>query len=120
MNRIKELRQQHHMTQEELGIHLGVGQTTVSAWELGRNEPKGEHLYWMARMYNVSIEYLLGFEDIKENKAMLVKWWDESGMHSTTSVYRIQSTAKYIELYSTSGKFLAGFPINCRFQVFWF
>lgn len=62
-NRIGELRREHGMNQRELGIALGVGQTTVSAWETGKNEPDNEVMHKMAQMFRVSIGFLAGYED---------------------------------------------------------
>lgn len=62
-NRIGELRREHGMNQRELGIALGVGQTTVSAWETGKNEPDNEAMHKMAEIFRVSIGYLAGYEN---------------------------------------------------------
>lgn len=62
-NRIGELRREHGMNQKELGIRLGVGQTTVSAWETGKNEPDNEAMHKMAEIFRVSIGYLAGYEN---------------------------------------------------------
>ena len=54
-NRIAVLRKEQGMNQKELGMKLGVGQTTVSAWETGKNEPDAESLHKMARLFRVSL-----------------------------------------------------------------
>lgn len=60
-NRIKMTREAMGLTQKELGKALGVSQATVSAWEVGRNEPDYKVLRDIARMLNCSIEYLMGY-----------------------------------------------------------
>lgn len=60
-NRIKSMRKAEGLSQKELGIKLGVGQTTVSAWESGRNEPDYESLKKMAKELTCSIDYLMGY-----------------------------------------------------------
>ena len=62
-NRISALRHEYGMNQRELGEKLGVGQTTVSAWEKGKNEPDHETLHKMAQLLNCSIGYLMGYEN---------------------------------------------------------
>lgn len=62
-NRIGDLRRERGMNQKELGEILGVGQTTVSAWETGKNEPDYKSIRSMAEMFEVSADYLLGFND---------------------------------------------------------
>ena len=59
-NRIAMLRKEQGMNQRELGERLGVGQTTVSAWETGKYEPDNDSMNTMAQMFGVSIGYLAG------------------------------------------------------------
>lgn len=47
--RIKDLRLSKHLTQKELAQLLNVKPTTVSGWELGRNEPSIDTLMKSAR-----------------------------------------------------------------------
>lgn len=61
-NRIGTLRREIGLNQRELGQKLGVGQTTVSAWETGKNEPDSESMHRMAQLFQVSIGYLAGYE----------------------------------------------------------
>lgn len=61
-NRIAELRRDNGMNQKELGAALGVAQTTVSAWETGRNEPDSVSLGRMAKLFHTTIGYLMGLE----------------------------------------------------------
>ena len=62
-NRIAMLRKEQGMNQRELGARVGVGQTTVSAWETGKNEPDNDSMNTMAQMFGVSIGYLAGYEN---------------------------------------------------------
>ena len=61
-NRIAQFRRENGMNQRELGEKLGVGQTTVSAWETGRNEPDSDSLGRMAKLFHTTIGYLMGYE----------------------------------------------------------
>ena len=61
-NRIAQFRHENGMNQRELGEKLGVGQTTVSAWETGRNEPDSDSLGRMAKLFHTTIGYLMGYE----------------------------------------------------------
>lgn len=60
-NRIKIARKAMGLTQKEFGKAIGVTQATVSAWELGRNEPDYKVLRKIAQMLDCSIEYLMGY-----------------------------------------------------------
>lgn len=60
MNRVKELRKQKHITQEELGKVLDIQKAAISKYENGRAEPSTEVLKKMSAYFGVSIDYLLG------------------------------------------------------------
>ena len=63
-DRIRELRKQHNMTQEELGKHLGIGRSAVLKYEKDEieNIPRS-NIERMASMFGVSPAYLMGFEE---------------------------------------------------------
>lgn len=62
-NRLKELRQQHGLTQAELANILDLGPTAISNYEANRNEPSFEKLVQLANYFDVSCDYLLGMSD---------------------------------------------------------
>ena len=72
MNRIKALREARKIKQVELAEKLGVTQSTLSHWETGKNEIGHGHLLYLADMFNVSIDYLLGRE-VKNPAAQIEK-----------------------------------------------
>lgn len=61
-NRIAMLRKEQGLNQKELGLKLDVGQTTVSAWETGKNEPDMNVLQQLSQLFDVSIGYLIGID----------------------------------------------------------
>lgn len=69
-NRIALLRKEAGFNQRELGIKLGVGQTTVSAWETGKNEPDNDSMHKMAQLFNCSIGYLMGYENNHQTRGL--------------------------------------------------
>lgn len=62
-NRLKELRQQHGMTQADLADLLNLGPTAISNYEANRNEPAFDKLVQLASYFEVSCDYLLGKSD---------------------------------------------------------
>ena len=76
-NRIKMLRKEAGYNQKELGKLLEVGQTTISAWEIGRNEPPTEYSHKMAKLFGCSIGYLMGYEEESEHRGLSDKEWAE-------------------------------------------
>ncbi|WP_107631433.1 helix-turn-helix transcriptional regulator [Agathobaculum massiliense] len=66
MNRIKELRLEAGILQADLANQLKVRQNTVSTWETGRSEPDLDALRELSKIFNTSIDYILGNTDIKK------------------------------------------------------
>lgn len=58
--RLKELRIEKGLKQEEIATQLGVTQRKVSYWETGKIEPDLLHLGKIAEFFDVSVDYLLG------------------------------------------------------------
>ena len=58
-NFLKELRKEHHMTQEQLGEKIGVTNKTISRWETGSYLPPVEHLKLLSELYQISINEIL-------------------------------------------------------------
>jgi transcriptional regulator with XRE-family HTH domain len=61
--RLRDLRQDHDMNQTEVAAKLGMSQTGYSKYETGENDIPTEILIKLARLYNTSIDYLLGETD---------------------------------------------------------
>ena len=60
MNNIKELRKTLHYTQKELANLLGMEQTAISKWEVGKALPDSKTLLILSDIFNVSTDYILG------------------------------------------------------------
>lgn len=63
MNRLKELRKEKKLTQEELASEIGVSKITILRWENGERQIKPDKAQALADHFGVSVGYLLGFED---------------------------------------------------------
>ena len=62
--RIHELRQAMGWSQVELARRLSLSKQTISNWENDNIQPSIEILIRLARVFNVTTDYLLGLEDI--------------------------------------------------------
>lgn len=58
--RIRDLREDHDLKQSALANILGISQTRYSKYEIGTCEIPISILIQLARLYNTSIDYLLG------------------------------------------------------------
>ena len=56
---LKELREKHHLTQEELAEALFVSRTAISKWESGRGYPSIDSLKEISRYFSVTIDDLI-------------------------------------------------------------
>lgn len=61
--RLKQLRQEKHLKQEQVALLVGVTKSAVSSWELDMRQPSYEALIRLADLYRVSTDYLLGREN---------------------------------------------------------
>lgn len=59
-DRLKTLRKQKGLTQEELGEMLGVGKSTICCYEKGTRNPSVENLVDLMFIFAISADYLLG------------------------------------------------------------
>lgn len=66
--RLKDLREDHDLTQAQLAKLLGIQQTVYSRYERGFQNLPLEYLLFLADFYQVSTDYLLGRTD---NPALL-------------------------------------------------
>lgn len=65
-NVLKTLRLKENMTQVQLAQKLGVTKSVISAYETGLHLPSYNILIHIAKIYNVSTDYLLGLEHKQE------------------------------------------------------
>lgn len=57
-NRIKEIREELEMTQQEIGYVFGVSSSTFAGWENGHDIIPLQKLVKLANMYKYSLEYI--------------------------------------------------------------
>ncbi|MDD7758804.1 MAG: helix-turn-helix transcriptional regulator [Aerococcus suis] len=72
--RLKYFRKSQGMTQKELAKSLNVSQPTIGSWEVGRTEPSQEMQRKIARIFDISLNTLLGDDsEDKYDLRMLLK-----------------------------------------------
>ena len=67
MKRLKELRLNKNLTQQQLGKLLSVSGQTILNWENDITYPSVKKLIELATFFNVSIDYLLDFKEKDTN-----------------------------------------------------
>ena len=58
--RITKLRKQQNLSQDELAKKAGVSRTIIGNYERNANTPSIEVLLKLARVFNVSVDFLIG------------------------------------------------------------
>lgn len=64
-DRLKLLRNEKNLTQQGIADILNVERPTIAGYETKRKQPDYEKVKILADYFNVSIDYLLGYSDIK-------------------------------------------------------
>lgn len=89
-NRIKELREELHMTQVRLSIELEVSQETISAYESGKHYPSVTALMKLSQIFQASCDYILGLSNVRfalpstaltDSEYLLLQKWKHLNMH---------------------------------------
>ncbi|WP_224484892.1 helix-turn-helix transcriptional regulator [Robertkochia aurantiaca] len=62
-NRLKVLRAEHDMTQQQLADALGVSRQTINAIEKGKFDPSLPLAFKMSYLFNRSIERIFEYEE---------------------------------------------------------
>ena len=97
---IKELREKNDYTQTALAKKLGLSRSAINAWEMGVSVPSTSYLMELAKLFNVSTDYILGL-DTKE-KIDITFTYDLNGILNVSA--EILSTGDEIsKIMSTKG-----------------
>lgn len=100
-DKLKQLRKQANLTQEELGKKLGVAKNTVSYWESDDSQPSLDTIKEISILFQVSVDYLLGneidgLEEIEQIKRLL----KQSGLMSGDDLTKeeLEKALKIVEM----------------------
>ena len=65
--RIRALREDRNLTQEQVAARLSVSQRTYSDYETGRTRIPVDRLLLLAQYYDCSVDYISGASNIHKN-----------------------------------------------------
>ena len=66
--RMRDLREQNHLSQAEIAKLCGSNQTTIAKTEAGKTAPSAKLLLWWADYFDVSMDYLFCRTDQPQGK----------------------------------------------------
>ena len=69
IKRIRDLREDNDLTQEQVARILGTSQTMYARYERGANELPIHHLITLCRLYRVCADYILGLSNEMHSKS---------------------------------------------------
>jgi transcriptional regulator with XRE-family HTH domain len=96
-DRIKELRLQYGMTQEELGAKLGIQKSAIAKYENGRvRNLKASMIKKLAEIFDVRPSYIMGWDDSSALKAQLISILDLPTDDIDVTVYDIEMFRTYL------------------------
>lgn len=61
--RLRDIRKDNNFTQAELAELLGLTRSAVNSWEMSDSLPSTLYLMKLAKLYKVSIDYLVGLDN---------------------------------------------------------
>lgn len=113
MNRIKFLREELNMTQQELANKLDGAKSTVAMYENETRKPSMEVLLRLSEIFNCSIDYLLGKTDVRNpgkqiddvlNEAMIGMSKEDYEALTETQKKQIRDFALFVKNQSEGDK----------------
>ncbi|MGX6971296.1 helix-turn-helix domain-containing protein [Vagococcus bubulae] len=97
-DRIKSIRLEKGYTMEDFGKFFQTSKGTVNNWEKNRNKPNRENLKKIAEIGNVSVDYLIGLSDFKNEYEMNLykEQFKQLSQYQSQQVNAIVSNIKYL------------------------
>ncbi len=105
-NRIKILREELGLKQEELANKMSVSPSSIGMYETNKREPNNELILKLAQFFGVSTDYLLGKSDIRNpgkqiddvlNEAMIGMSKEEYEALTETQKKQIRDFALFVK-----------------------
>jgi len=64
--RLKQLREECHLTQDDLAVEVALKKSTLSKYENELREPRLGNVERLADFFDVSVNWLMGYSDIRD------------------------------------------------------
>lgn len=77
-DRIKYLRIKNSLTQKELGVKINVSEVSIRGWETGTKNPSMTAIISLAKVFNVTTDYLLGISTNQDQDEYLLSYREKT------------------------------------------
>lgn len=108
-DRIKQLRKQMHLTQDELAdqlnerFGLSINKSMISKWENGKGDPYLSYAKYLAFHFGVNLDYLVGLTD-KRSFVYYFDDWYENQERERIRLERIECITSMFEQLNEKGQ----------------
>lgn len=96
---LTELRKKNKLTQMELAEKLNYSDKAVSKWEKGESFPGIEVFYKISKLYNVSLDYIIGESTAKPQKITTAKIRKNRSIITLLSIIAVWLTAYVLYVF---------------------
>ena len=113
---LKDIRQQHQLTQEALAERLKVSRSAIARWESGKGIPDISNLIAISREFDLSLDQLIKEDEHLEKKVIedsKAKKW-----HYLVIFYLFSALVEIAIFAYLHHIFMAGFLISTLFMLF--
>lgn len=104
MNRIKFLRENLKLSQEELAEKLNLSKGIISLYEQEKRKPSLEILIKLSEIFNVSIDYILGRTDLKNESIPIAASTKDNIDLSDVCDEDKEAIMRFVEMAKNKGK----------------
>jgi transcriptional regulator with XRE-family HTH domain len=108
-NKLKQLRINKGLTQEELGKKFNLGKSSISMYESGKNFPDLDMVKDFAEYFEVSTDYLIGVESLNKSDMYEIEQLRQilinNGILSEDHDMTKEEFDKAMEFYKANAKF---------------
>ena len=114
---LKDIRQQHQLTQEALAERLKVSRSAIARWESGKGIPDIGNLIAISREFDLSLDQLIKEDERLEKKIIedsKAKKW-----HYLIIFYLFSALVEIAIFAYLHHIFMAGFLISTLFMLFY-
>ncbi len=95
-NKLKQLREEHGLSQVELAEKLGKSQNTISSWETGRTMPRMKDMNALCSLYDCTLETLTGIKQFDANDITVEDILFRLSSLQTDDLERLDAQIKFI------------------------